>query len=157
MPEIFIFLVAAALMCGVVHLLADKKIAVHLKNSTKIAPFCSLLEGFSSLSQHSLMLLALSSSLPRPFCSLLGVSVLTQPAATTSTFPSMGRKVSAPGPWASAVPGDCASTAGFAPPRVRSCGLLAGKACCSANLRRAASPLENTGTRYDKMHLSAFN
>lgn len=156
MPEIFIFLVAAAFMCGVVHLLADKKIAVHLKNSTKIAPFCSLLEGFSSLSQHSLMLLALSSSLPRPFCSLLGVLVLTQ-AAATSTFPSMGRKVSAPGPWASAVPGDCASAAGFAPPRVRSCRLLAGKACCSANLRRAASPLENTGTRYDKMHLSAFN
>lgn len=55
------FPVAAAFMCGITHLLADKKITVHPKNRTKIAPFCSLLQGFSSLFCCSLVFLALSS------------------------------------------------------------------------------------------------
>ena len=55
------FLVAVAFTCGVAHLLANKKITVHLKNSTKVTPFCSLLQDYSILFHGCLVFLALSS------------------------------------------------------------------------------------------------
>lgn len=96
------FPVAVAFMCGITRLLADKKITVHPKNRTKIAPFCLLLQGFSSLFHCCSVFLALSPhSITLQFiCSLLGAAVLTWLATVRSIFPVMRRNLCRPGPWA---------------------------------------------------------
>lgn len=92
------FPVAVAFVCGVACLFADKKITVVLKNSTKIAPFCLLLQGFSSLFHCRSVFLALSSHFPADFAAAwCGVNLA---AAGSSVLPGTRRDLCAPGPWA---------------------------------------------------------